>query len=130
LIYVGAGSSGRIGVLDASECPPTFGVSPNLVRALIAGGKKAVLSSVEGAEDRPADGARDCERFALQNLIRSWDCGQRYNTLCARRHRLCKEARRIDNRRGREIGRSTAGSSAGIAITPEVGRKFSPAQPA
>src|ERR1700687_2983977 len=51
LIYVGAGSSGRIGVLDASECPPTFGTSPSLVPALIAGGKKAVTEPVEGAED-------------------------------------------------------------------------------
>jgi len=51
LIYVGAGSSGRIGVLDASECPPTFGTSPALVPALIAGGKKAVTQPVEGAED-------------------------------------------------------------------------------
>ena len=68
LIYVGAGSSGRIGVLDASECPPTFGVSPNLVRALIAGGKKAVMQSVEGAEDRPGDGARDLKNIRLTKL--------------------------------------------------------------
>src|SRR5215471_19679169 len=50
LIYVGAGSSGRIGVLDASECPPTFGTPPGLVRALMAGGEKAVTQPVEGAE--------------------------------------------------------------------------------
>jgi N-acetylmuramic acid 6-phosphate etherase len=68
LIYVGAGSSGRIGVLDASECPPTFGVSPTLVRALIAGGKKAVMRSVEGAEDRPKDGARDLRKIRLSKL--------------------------------------------------------------
>lgn len=68
LIYVGAGSSGRIGVLDASECPPTFSVSPNLVRALIAGGKKAVRQSVEGAEDRPGDGARDLRKLRLSKL--------------------------------------------------------------
>jgi N-acetylmuramic acid 6-phosphate etherase len=65
LIYVGAGSSGRIGVLDASECPPTFGVSPRVVRALIAGGKKAVMQSVEGAEDRPEDGSRDLRKIRL-----------------------------------------------------------------
>jgi len=65
LIYVGAGSSGRIAVLDASECPPTFGVSPNLVCALIAGGKKAMTRSVEGAEDRSADGARDLRKIGL-----------------------------------------------------------------
>src|SRR5215472_14295463 len=50
LMYVGAGSSGRIGVLDAVECPPTFGVSPTVVQALIAGGKDAVTGAVEGAE--------------------------------------------------------------------------------
>jgi len=68
LIYVGAGSSGRIGVLDASECPPTFGVSANLVRAVIAGGKRAVTQSVEGAEDRPGDAARDLRRIHLTKL--------------------------------------------------------------
>ena len=51
LIYCGAGTSGRLGVLDASECPPTFGVSPELVVGLIAGGEKAVRSAVENAED-------------------------------------------------------------------------------
>lgn len=53
LIYVGAGTSGRLGVLDASECPPTFGAKPSQVQAIIAGGKKAVFRSVEGAEDDP-----------------------------------------------------------------------------
>jgi N-acetylmuramic acid 6-phosphate etherase len=51
LFYVGAGSSGRMGVLDAAECPPTFGVSPKLVQALIAGGRRAVTGAVEGSED-------------------------------------------------------------------------------
>src|SRR5260370_35560409 len=49
LIYVGAGSSGRMGVLDAAECPPTFGTSPKLVQALIAGGRRAITKAVEGA---------------------------------------------------------------------------------
>jgi N-acetylmuramic acid 6-phosphate etherase len=65
LIYVGAGTSGRLGILDASECPPTFGVSPNLVRGLIAGGRKAIVRSIEGAEDRVADGARDLRKLRL-----------------------------------------------------------------
>ncbi|MBF0566347.1 MAG: N-acetylmuramic acid 6-phosphate etherase [Nitrospirae bacterium] len=51
LVYVGAGTSGRLGVLDASEMPPTFNVAPGLVRAIMAGGQKAVTTSVEGAED-------------------------------------------------------------------------------
>lgn len=57
LFYVGAGTSGRLGVLDASECPPTFGVSPSLVQGIIAGGRGALVRSAEGAEDHPADGA-------------------------------------------------------------------------
>ena len=59
LIYVGAGTSGRLGALDAAECPPTFGIAPNKVIALIAGGRRALTHSVEGAEDSAADGARD-----------------------------------------------------------------------
>lgn len=57
LFYVGAGTSGRLGVLDASECPPTFGVSPSLVQGIIAGGRRALVRAVEGAEDYAADGA-------------------------------------------------------------------------
>jgi N-acetylmuramic acid 6-phosphate etherase len=65
LIYVGAGSSGRIAVLDASEWPPTFGTSPELVKALIAGGARAIVQSVEGAEDRTQDAVRDLEKIRL-----------------------------------------------------------------
>jgi len=54
LIYVGAGTSGRLGVLDAAECPPTFGTPPEMVVGLIAGGAPALVRSVEGAEDDPA----------------------------------------------------------------------------
>lgn len=61
LIYVGAGTSGRLGVLDASECPPTFGVSPEMVSAIIAGGDKAVTKAVEGAEDSIDAGRQDLE---------------------------------------------------------------------
>ncbi|MFA5251305.1 MAG: N-acetylmuramic acid 6-phosphate etherase, partial [Phycisphaerae bacterium] len=58
LFYVGAGTSGRLGVLDASECPPTFGVRPSLVQGIIAGGKRALVRAVEGAEDNYNNGAR------------------------------------------------------------------------
>jgi N-acetylmuramic acid 6-phosphate etherase len=51
LVFVGAGTSGRLGVMEAAECPPTFGTDPSLIRAIIAGGRKAVWKSVEGAED-------------------------------------------------------------------------------
>lgn len=57
LIYVGAGTSGRLGVLDATECPPTFGSDPEMVQGIIAGGYPALVRSQEGAEDRPEDGA-------------------------------------------------------------------------
>ncbi|MEX2180507.1 MAG: N-acetylmuramic acid 6-phosphate etherase [Gemmatimonadaceae bacterium] len=57
LFYVGAGTSGRLGVLDAAECPPTFGSAPEMVQGIIAGGPAALTRSQEGAEDRP-DGAR------------------------------------------------------------------------
>ena len=53
LVYLGAGTSGRLGVLDASECPPTFNAPPGMVVGLIAGGKKALTTSVEGVEDHP-----------------------------------------------------------------------------
>lgn len=59
LIYVGAGTSGRLGALDAAECPPTFGVAPGAVLAVIAGGARALLRAAEAAEDDAAQGARD-----------------------------------------------------------------------
>src|SRR2546429_8318518 len=58
LFYVGAGTSGRLGVLDASECPPTFGTPPERVQGIIAGGQRALWEAVEGAEDDPMPGAR------------------------------------------------------------------------
>ncbi|POE02900.1 N-acetylmuramic acid 6-phosphate etherase [Pectobacterium odoriferum] len=65
LIYLGAGTSGRLGVLDASECPPTFGVPHGLVIGLIAGGPGALLKAVEGAEDDPALGEADLKTLNL-----------------------------------------------------------------
>jgi N-acetylmuramic acid 6-phosphate etherase len=65
LIYVGAGSSGRMAVLDAAECPPTFGTSPKLVQAFIAGGRPAVTGAVEGAEDSLENGKRDLRAHKL-----------------------------------------------------------------
>lgn len=58
LFYIGAGTSGRLGVLDASECPPTFGTEPEMVQGIIAGGSAALTRSQEGAEDQPETGAR------------------------------------------------------------------------
>ncbi|WP_066195660.1 N-acetylmuramic acid 6-phosphate etherase [Gracilibacillus timonensis] len=68
LLYVGAGTSGRIGILDAVECPPTFGTPPDLVQGMIAGGDQAIMKAVEGAEDNPALGAADLEERGLTEL--------------------------------------------------------------
>src|SRR5437868_3265913 len=61
LFYIGTGTSGRLGVLDASECPPTFGVSPELVQGIIAGGYDALYKAVEASEDDKEAGGRDLE---------------------------------------------------------------------
>lgn len=65
IIYMGAGTSGRLGVLDAVECPPTFGVSPDLVVGLMAGGEKAFVKAVEGAEDSDTLGTEDLKNIGL-----------------------------------------------------------------
>src|SRR5262252_4662225 len=65
LFYIGSGTSGRLGVLDASECPPTFGVSPELVRGIIAGGQDALTRAIEGAEDYQEQGGKDLESAGL-----------------------------------------------------------------
>lgn len=66
LFYVGAGTSGRLGVLDASECPPTFGTDPAMVQGIIAGGAAALTRSQEGAEDRIADADRDLDAAGVR----------------------------------------------------------------
>jgi len=93
LYYVGAGTSGRLGVLDASECPPTFGVPPSLVQGIIAGGRRALVRAVEGAEDYAEDGAAAIEN----NRVRPSDivvglaaCGMTPFV-----HGALKQARRI-----------------------------------
>lgn len=67
VFYMGAGTSGRLGVLDASECPPTFGVSPDLIVGLIAGGETAFIKAVEGAEDSDELGANDLRERGLSD---------------------------------------------------------------
>lgn len=67
LYYVGAGTSGRLAVLDAAECPPTFGTPPRKVRAVIAGGARALQHAVEGAEDSAPNGARDLRRAGVSH---------------------------------------------------------------
>jgi len=67
LIYTGAGTSGRLGVLDAVECPPTFNTEPELVVGLIAGGPEGLLCAIEGAEDSTEMGRQDLQNLALTN---------------------------------------------------------------
>ena len=66
LIYVGAGTSGRLGVLDAVECPPTFGTDSKMVQGLIAGGEKAMFRAQEGAEDKEKNGAKDIDKKKIK----------------------------------------------------------------
>ena len=67
LFYIGTGTSGRLGVLDAAECPPTFGVSPELVQGIIAGGYSATYRAVEASEDDAAAGANDLDERGVKN---------------------------------------------------------------
>ena len=67
LFYLGAGTSGRLGILDASECPPTYGTSPELVLGLIAGGTPAILHAIEGAEDSPTLAAQELQDKKLNS---------------------------------------------------------------
>jgi N-acetylmuramic acid 6-phosphate etherase len=71
LFYIGTGTSGRLGVLDAAECPPTFGVSPDLVQAIIAGGYEACYRAVEASEDDAEAGGKDLQArgFAKQDVL-------------------------------------------------------------
>jgi N-acetylmuramic acid 6-phosphate etherase len=69
VVFAGAGTSGRLGVIEAAECPPTFGTDPRRIRAVIAGGKRAVFSAVEGAEDRLPLGAREGARLHEGDML-------------------------------------------------------------
>ena len=121
LIYVGAGSSGRIGVLDASECPPTFGTPPSLVRALIAGGKKAVTQPVEGAEDRRGRAAEDLKKLHLtsnDSVVGIAASGTTPYVLAAIRYANKKRAFTVGLTANRK---SPLARAVNISITPDVG---------
>jgi len=121
LIYVGAGSSGRIAVLDAAECPPTFGTSPYLVQVLIAGGKKAMTQSVEGAEDRSRDAVRDLKTAGLTGedvVVGIAASGTTPYVLAAIAFAKKRKALTIGVAANRH---SPLGRAVDIAITPEVG---------
>jgi N-acetylmuramic acid 6-phosphate etherase len=121
LFYVGAGTSGRLAVLDAAECPPTFGTPPSTVRALIAGGERAVLQAVEGAEDSTANGARDLAKAGLTRrdvVVGIAASGTTPYVLGAMRFARRKGATTIALASNR---RSPLARQAQIAIVPETG---------
>jgi len=121
LIYVGAGSSGRIATLDASECPPTFGTPPELVQALIAGGKRAMTQAVEGAEDHWGEAVRDLKRIRLTGadaVVGIAASGTTPYVLAALAFAKKRKALTIAITSSR---RSPLARAARIAIAPEVG---------
>jgi N-acetylmuramic acid 6-phosphate etherase len=121
LIYLGAGTSGRLGVLDASECPPTFGVSPQVVRGVIAGGRTAITHPVEGAEDSKPGARRDLKRLRLQRtdavvgLAASGTTPYVLGAIAYAKHQGALTIAVTANRK------SPLAKAAAIAITPDVG---------
>ena len=69
IVFLGAGTSGRLGVLEAAECPPTFGTDPDRIRAVMAGGEDAVFRAVEGAEDRDDEGRDEAQRLRTGDVL-------------------------------------------------------------
>lgn len=121
LLYVGAGTSGRLGVLDAAECPPTFGVSPALVQGLIAGGRDAMFQAVEGAEDDPDLGMAamiDADANANDTVVGISASGRAPFVLGALKHAKKRGATTVGltNNRPSELE-----SIADITIAPVVG---------
>ena len=121
LVYVGAGTSGRLGVLDASECPPTFGSDPVMVQGVMAGGREALVRAVEGAEDREGEG---------EQAMRDLDVGPKDTVIglaASRRTPFVVAAIRVARRLGARTAyvtctpRSEFGLDVDVAICPEVG---------
>lgn len=121
LIYVGAGTSGRLGVLDAAECPPTYGTDPRQVRALLAGGDAAMTRSVEAAEDDEEQGAREITalhvdaRDVVVGIAASGSTPYVVGALRAARARGAATAALVGTRDG------TVAAAAEIVIAPHTG---------
>ncbi len=121
LIYVGAGTSGRLALLDAVELPPTYGIATNVVIALIAGGKKAVTGAVEGAEDSASNAVRDLRAIKLDHrdvvlgIAASGTTPYVLSALQFARHRRAETIALTANRH------SPLAKLASISIAPEVG---------
>ena len=120
LFFIGAGTSGRLGVMEAAECPPTFGTPPSMVQAIIAGGQTSVFRSREGAEDRTDEGRR-----AIRRSVRAGDVvvGISASGVSPFVRAALAEARR---RKARTVllamnPRSPVGRLADLVITPRVG---------
>ena len=91
LFYLGAGTSGRLGIVDASECPPTFGVEHGLVVGVIAGGDNAIRKAVEFAEDDPNLGWQDLQEFLIMKEILYWNRCLRNNSYVIGALEKCNE---------------------------------------
>ncbi len=121
LIYVGAGTSGRLGVLDAAECPPTFGTAPDRIVGVIAGGEPALRKSIEAVEDDPAAGAKEIDALSVSE--KDSVCG----IAASRRTPFVVEAIRRSRERGASTIYLTTNPRAAfdlevdVAICPEVG---------
>ena len=121
LFYIGTGTSGRLGVLDASECPPTYGVPRDLVRGIIAGGVEALYKAVEAAEDDPAQAARDLDAAGLTPrdvVVGISASGNTPYTLGALRHAKAIGAAAIAITSNPE---SAMAAAAEVSIAPVVG---------
>lgn len=121
LFYIGTGTSGRLGVLDASECPPTYGVPRDLVRGIIAGGVEALYKAVEAAEDDPAQAARDLDAAGLtprDAVVGISASGNTPYTLGALRHAKAIGAATIAITSNPE---SAMAAAADVSIAPVVG---------
>ena len=124
LIYVGTGTSGRIGALDASECPPTFGISPRAVQFLIAGGERALAHAGEASEDSAELGRKDMAKKRpgkLDVVVGLAASGRTPYTLAAMEYAACKGATTIGIacNKGSEIGR-IAKVRIEVDVGPEV----------
>ena len=110
LFFVGAGTSGRLGVIEAAECPPTFGTPPALVQAIMAGGRASVFRSVEGAEDDARGRRASVRRRARARRRRGRHRGERRDAVRARRAREARRPRRRDRARHVQSGRAARAS--------------------
>ena len=129
MIYVGSGTSGRIGALDASECPPTFGVSADMVQFVIAGGERALVKAAEASEDSVELGRRDMAREEnRQARRRRRNCGQRVYSVYNQRVGVCAQQGRRDDRGRLQSQLGPGERLPHLAIEVEVGPEVLPAR--